>query len=290
MTESRESQSLKAGFALAKAITRRHSKTFYFASHFLPKAKRQAAYAVYAACRASDDAVDEVSAQQEQSLSRVREDINAVYSAAPLADGLFLALRKTVKDYGIPREHFDVLIDGMRTDLFKKRYKNFAELYDYSYKAAGVIGLMMLKILGLDSGQARDYGVSLGIAMQLTNITRDIKEDYARGRVYLPEDEIKRFTVAETDFAGERINENMKNLLKIQVSRARQYYGRSEAGIKIIHDPRCRLVVRTMKEMYEAILNEIEKNDYNVLSKHVYVNSLKKLGIILRILFYRGPR
>ncbi len=290
MPKSRESQSINAGFTLAKAITRRHSKTFYFASHFLPKAKRLAAYAVYAACRLSDDAVDEGNAQQEQNLSRVRENINAAYSTAPLVDGLFLALRKTVKDYGIPREHFDVLIDGMRTDLFKKRYKNFTELYDYSYKAAGVIGLMMLKILGLDSGQARDYGVSLGIAMQLTNITRDIKEDYARGRVYLPEDEMKRFTVVETDLAGERINENMKNLLKIQVLRARQYYGRSEAGIKIIRDTRCRLVVRVMKEMYEAILDEIEKNDYNTLSKHIYVNKFKKMGIILRILFYRGPR
>ena len=287
MRKPPKSPSLNAGFSQARAITGHNAKTFYSASHFLPKEKRYAAYVVYAVCRLSDDAVDINISQPAQSLSRIKENIALVYSDESINRHLLLALRKTVKDYGVNKEYFDKFIAGMQMDLSKKRYKNFGELYDYSYKAAGVIGLIMLEIFDRHNEEAKDCAVALGIAMQLTNIIRDIKEDYLRGRIYLPMDEMEKFAVSETDISLGIMNENLKRLLEFQARRAKEYYTESEKGIKMIHDARCRLVVRAMKEMYEALLDEMEKNDYNVFSKRARVNGLKKAGILLKILLCR---
>lgn len=273
------------GFLIARAITKQYAKTFYFASRFLKKDKRKAAYTIYAICRISDETVDNAKIDYAgQNLEKLEKNIAAVYNQAVPEDAILSAFSQTVEKYKIPQEYFKDLIAGMYLDLRKNRYKNFAELYDYCYKVAGVVGLIMLQIFGYKDTRAQSYAVDLGIAMQLTNIVRDVKEDYLRGRIYLPEDEMKRFSVAETDIAAARINENIQQLLKFQIDRAREYYKNAKSGISLIEDRNSRFVVCAMANIYSGILNSIEKNNYDIFSRRAHVSISGKISAVLKIM------
>jgi len=273
---------LNSGFKKAKTITKNHARTFYLASRFLPEDKRLAAYSVYAICRITDESVDNPA--NTGSLNKIKQEIDSAYSETKLDDDLLVAFRKTVDSYGIPKRYFDDLIDGMHLDLAKARYQNFKELKDYCYKVAGVVGLIMLKIFGYTDKRAETNAVELGTAMQLTNILRDIKEDLQKGRIYLPQDELKEFGVSESDISSSRLTENFKSFLKFQIDRARQFYAKAEPGIELINDRSCRRVTRIMKNLYSGILEEIENNNYDVFSQRAYVNNFKKLWRVLKIL------
>lgn len=273
------------GFSIAEKITKKHAKTFYFASLFLNKEKKRAAYAVYALCRLSDESVDNSGgASPLENLKNLEQKINAAYADTNLDDALLQAFRQTVNKYKIPKEYFDELIEGMYMDLNKNRYDNFDELYTYCYKVAGVVGLIMLDIFGYLDIKAKDYAVDLGIAMQLTNILRDIKEDFSRRRIYLPKDEMASFGVSETDIAGENPNENFKFLLKDQIARARKYYQASKAGVKLINDANSRFVVCAMADIYSGILDNIEKLNYDVFRTRAHVSALNKVIAVIKIL------
>ena len=280
-----KAMSIKAGFNTAKLITKQHAKTFYFASRFLPKNKQYAAYSVYAICRISDDSVDDKGSLKDvPNLNNIRQRIKAAYENKKLDDKLLQAFQETINKYNIPKRFFDELIEGIDMDLDKNIYQNFNELYTYCYRVAGVIGLIMLKIFGYINERAEKYAVDLGIAMQLTNILRDIKEDYLKGRIYLPQDELRKFGVSENQIAAEKMDSNFISLLKFQIERARQYYKNSTRGIKMIDNLKSRIVVCMMKDMYSAILNSIENNDYNVFSRRACVNALGKTAIAFKIL------
>jgi phytoene synthase len=283
---SAQEELIKKGFTDAEAITKRFARTFYFASRFLPKEKKYAAYSVYTICRISDESVDSSSGlSAEESLLKLGEGINAVYQNASLNNNPVLsAFRQTVNNYSIPEEYFVELIKGMYMDLEKNRYDNFDELYGYCYKVAGVVGLIMLKIFGYKNPEAEKYAVNLGIAMQLTNILRDIKEDYERGRIYLPLEDMQRFQVTEKEIAECKVNENFKALLRFQIDRARKYYTNAIPGIKMINDKGSRFVVCAMKDLYSGILKAIEKNGYDVFSKRAHLNSAEKLIATLKII------
>lgn len=273
------------GCQLAQTITKKYAKTFYFASRFLKRDKRNAAYAVYALCRISDEAVDaKENTQPGQSLKMLKEIIGSAYGSLALENTLLEAFRETVNKYGIPKKYFDELIAGMDMDLSVNRYKNFAELYEYCYRVAGVVGLIMLQIFGYEDLRAQNYAVDLGIAMQLTNILRDVKEDFLRGRIYLPEDEMGRFGVTQADISAGRLNDNFKKLLKFQVARARQYYANSKPGIKMISDPGSRFVTCAMADIYSGILNSIEKNSYDIFSKRARVGLSGKISAVFKIM------
>jgi len=273
------------GFTIAREITRRHAKTFYCASHFLPKDKRNASYAVYAICRTSDDAVDRAGGgKRTVYLNKIKQKIDSAYGNTQLKDGVLLAFRKTVLVYDIPKDYFDQLLEGMHMDLNKNRYGNFEELYEYCYRAAGVVGLIMLKIFGFNKEQAKQYAVDLGIAMQLTNILRDIKEDYRMGRIYLPQDELSKFNVTENDISKGRVNKPFIAFMRFQIQRARNYYAESTKGIGMIGDKRSRLVVYMMKDMYAGILGSIEKNNFDVYSQRARLNSTRKMFTALNVL------
>ncbi len=283
-------QAIDLGFKQAKIITKTCAKTFYFASQFLPPKKRQAAYSVYSICRISDDSVDnkdEISAAER--IKSIEAKITQVYNGTQVQDCLLLAFKQTVRRYQVPKQYFEQLIEGMYMDLHKNRYQDFGELYSYCYKVAAVVGLIMLKIFGYQSRKAEKFAVDLGIAMQLTNILRDIKEDYARGRIYLPANEMQRFGVAESDIAGANLNANFIALLKYQIQRAREYYAHSVPGIKLLSERSSRLVVRAMKDLYSGILDVIEKNHYDVFSQRRYINTINKVIIAVRILL-KGER
>lgn len=276
---------LRAGFRQARYIARRHAKTFYFASRFLPKEKRLASYAVYAICRLSDEAVDNNSAALTPlALHAIEKNIEESYSQATLSNSLLLAFRYVIKRYSLPKSYFDELLEGMRMDLSKNRYKNFEELYAYCYKVAGVVGLIMLRIFGFSNEGAEKHAIELGIAMQLTNILRDIKEDLQRGRIYLPQDEMQRYHVTETALAQGKLDEHIKAFLQYQISRARGYYASATNGTPLINDRSARLVTKIMQKLYAGILEQIEKNKYDVFTKRAHVPLCKKLKLTTGIL------
>jgi 15-cis-phytoene synthase len=278
---------LDRGFLLAGRITKHYAKTFYGASRFLDKKRRYASYAVYALCRQSDESVDAgAGAAGGHFLDEVATRIDQAYERASLNDPLLSAFRRTVLEYRIPKDYFKILISGMRMDLLESRYANFNALYDYCYRAAGIVGLIMLKIFGSDQdGTASDCAVSLGIAMQLTNILRDIKEDAQRGRIYLPLDELARFGVSEEDMLASRFTPAFRVLMTYQVDRSRSYYAKARPGIRLIADGNCRFVVRAMGTWYEAILDEICRHGYDVFTRRQRVGTLRKLALIPSILF-----
>jgi len=272
------------GFIQAKEITKKYAKTFYFASCFLDNDKKNAAYAVYAICRLSDEAVDNMSVPLKRDLNRLKEKIDSAYSQLPLGESILSAFRQTVLQYKIPKRYFDELIQGMEMDLQKSRYANFEELYDYCYKVAGVVGLIMLKIFEYENPEAERYAVNLGVAMQLTNILRDIKEDFARGRIYLPEEEMTKYGLTDSMISQDKIDDNFRGFMRSQIQRARYFYRICTKGIKMIKDLRTRFVVLLMKDIYSSILDEIEKNRYDIYSRRAQVNTLKKSAIALKIL------
>ncbi len=276
------------GFQEARNITKKFAKTFYLASLFLPKEKKYASYAVYAICRLSDEAVDDsASLGQNESLQELELKISRAYAEKQISDPLLASLSQTVNKYKIPKEYFDALTEGMRMDLEIKRYKDFNSLYEYCYRVAGVVGLIMLKIFGYKDSSAEAPAVKLGIAMQLTNILRDIKEDFGRGRIYLPQDEMARFNISEQQLSAGDVDEKFREFLRFQIKRCRQFYYDSSQGIKLIDNPLCRFVVLCMKEVYSGILEKIEKNNYDVFTVRAQVGKLRKAGIILKILLER---
>lgn len=279
-----QEQLLKAGFAEAKAITAKFARSFYFASHFLPREKRLAAYSIYALCRLSDESVDTAQeADKEDNLLRLREKIELAYGNSPLADGLLSAFRRTVKKYALPKEYFTELMEGMHMDLQKNRYENFAQLSLYCYRVAGVVGLMILKIFGYRGPAAEKYAERLGLAMQLTNILRDIGEDASLNRIYLPLEELKEYGLSEEEIFAKRLDERFISLLKFQIGRARGYYQDSLAGVRLINDASCRFTVLAMKEIYCRILRAIEKNNYDVFRRRARVSGAGKLILALKI-------
>jgi len=281
-------EQIASGFKIAKKITKHFAKTFYLASFFLPQDKRLASYAVYAICRISDESVDSLKGNcSELSLKELRKKIDLAYTNAALNNNLLSAFRKTVNTYSIPKEYFYELIDGMNMDLVKNRYADFEELKEYCFKAAGVVGLIMLKIFGAKDAKAEKFASDLGIAMQLTNILRDIKEDALRGRIYIPLNEFKNFKISEADIISGKINDDFKRLMQHQIKRAREYYQESEKGLSLINNPKSRFVATAMKEMYQTILDEIKNNHYNVFNQRAHVNKFKKLLIIIKILLKR---
>lgn len=283
---SSDYESAKVGFQISAGITKKFAKTFYFASRFLPKEKKNAAFSIYAVCRMSDESVDNSKINDAaQRLAKIKENIHALYAGYEPQDSVWIAFKQTINKYNIPAQYFYELIEGMHMDLIKNRYENMEELYNYCYRVASVVGLIMLKVLGYKDSRAEQYSVNLGVAMQLTNILRDIKEDFLRGRIYLPQDELKKYGISENNLFNEHVDENFISFLKFKIDQARQYYYQSKAGIKMISDVRSRLVILVIKELYSDILNSIEKNNYDVFSRRVHLNNVQKTIGVLKIIF-----
>lgn len=269
------------GSRLCRRITRRDARTFYFASHCLPRDIRAHAYAVYGFCRWADNAVDDAPSIEvaTRRVDHAREMLDLAYSNQPAPPGL-LAFRRTIQARGIPKPLFDALLDGMAMDLIIHRYRDYPALDLYCHRVAGVVGLIMTHVLGFRHDRCLPHAHALGTAMQLTNILRDIREDLDRGRVYLPQDELARFGVTEEQLAQRRIDDNFRELMRFQVDRARGYYRQAECGIPDLVGSAARLTVRVMSRLYGGILDEIERLDHDVLRTHAYVGGARKLSLL----------
>src|SRR5437870_3464879 len=284
---------LATAFRAARGICKRHAKSFYFASFFLPKYKRNAAYAVYAFCRMIDDAIDQDDATIEstgacgcggieQRLSLFRDRLDEIYAGTlelpntefrSEAQHALFAFSRTVERYEIPREYFLDLAEGCRMDLSVRRYATWKSLEKYCYHVAGVVGLIMSCIFGLRHSDASQHAIAMGNAMQLTNILRDLKEDWQRGRIYLPLEDLARFGYSEADLSRGVVNDSFRRLMKFQVARARSLYREASKGLCWLADDGSRLTASAMAVLYSGILDAIERQQYDVFTKHAHLST-----------------
>ena len=260
---------LEASHAYCHRQTRRNARSFYFASAALPREKKRAAYAVYAFCRYADDLVDRATAESgiEAALARVGLDFDRM-TAGELDEPPFApAFAWAVDRFALEKQPFFDLLKGVSMDLGEVRIADWPELRDYCYHVASVVGLMMASIFELRDERGREHAIELGLAMQLTNILRDVGEDYRMSRIYLPADEMAAHGVTPDDLGAPAVNERLKTLLKVQAERARDYYRRAETGIPLLADDGSQYTVWLMRHVYAGILDEIERMNYQVLHR-----------------------
>lgn len=252
--------------------------SFYYSFLVLPAAQRDAILAVWDFCRAVDDAVDEAPAgQQERLLTQWRDELARCYGAGAPGTAQGRALQPPIARFGLPRSAFDALLEGVEMDLHRRRYDTFAELYEYCIRVASAVGLLCVEIFGCTDPRSRQYAIELGVALQLTNILRDVLADFERGRVYIPQEDLARFGCSEKDLsleierrgAGIR-SDAVRALLAFQAARARDYYARADAALPRA-DARRLVAARIMRAIYGGILARIERAQYDVFTRVIRV-------------------
>ncbi len=263
-------------------LTRKSRSNFFYAFLCLPRPQREALYAVYAFCRIVDDAVDvgQDQAAKRKELERWRAEIAQVFDGAP-AHPAAQRLQEAVKLFPIPREALNEIIAGVEMDLDRSTYKTFDELYPYCYRVASAVGLCCIEIFGYSDVRAREYAVNLGVALQLTNIMRDVQPDARAGRVYLPQEDLKRFGVAAADLAAGRYTPEFLTLMEYEAARAHAYYERAWATLPRSDEHRL-FAAEIMGRTYFALLEIIERRRFQVFGARVSVPTPRKLGIALR--------
>ena len=293
---------LDQAYEICRKETQQWAKTFYLGTLLLPQEKRKAIWAIYVWCRRTDEIMDSVEAstksQDELSdnLDEWEENTKNVFKGN-IKSELDSVLLDTIEKYPQSIQPYLDMIDGQRMDLNKFRYKDFDELKLYCYRVAGTVGLMTQNVMGIDSAYTSapwsampdpsEAAVALGIANQLTNILRDVGEDRHRGRIYLPQADIEKFNYSEEDLLKGIINKQWKELMNFQLTRAREWFQKSEDGIKWLSSD-ARWPVWTSLRLYRGILDSIEKLDYDVFNNRAFVkNSVKALEIPISFLISR---
>lgn len=269
---------------LVATLTRRSGSSFYYSFFFLPRPKREAIYALYAFCRTVDDAVDQgtgAPGQQRRILGEWRAELERAYGGRP-TDPIATRLADAVRAFPIRQEHLEAILDGVEMDIDKRRYATFEELSEYCYRVASAVGLACIEIFGYTDPQARDYAVNLGIALQLTNIIRDLKPDAERGRIYLPLDELRRFGYPEEDLLRGRHTRPFVELMRFQADRTHAYYRAARAALPRA-DRRRLLAAEIMRVTYHALLRAIEARQFRVFAKRVRLSAPYKLALALGV-------
>ena len=250
----------------------------------LPKEKRWATYALYGFCRHCDNLIDTPRQRTEIEIVRemqlLTEELQVAYNTGESQHPIIRAFILVAKAYGIPIEYPFDLLKGVAMDVQQTRYNTFDELSLFCYRVAAVVGLMMTYVLGYKDERAFAYAKHLGIAMQLTNILRDIKEDKDMGRIYLPQKDLVRFGVSEQDILKEKITPQLKALMKFQIERADHYYAEAVSGISLL-ETESQYAIYSAAKIYRGILRKIEDQDYNPFLGRVFVPSSQKIGILL---------
>jgi 15-cis-phytoene synthase len=273
---------------LAARLTRKSRSNFYYAFLTLPRRRREALYAVYAFCRTVDDIADLGDergvdrAAQRTELERWRRDVARCYEPGgrpehPIAAGL----ARAVSEFAIPREALLAIIDGVEMDLDQVRYETAEDLYPYCYRVASAVGLCCIEIFGYTDPRAREYAVNLGTALQLTNIMRDVGADARAGRVYVPQEDLRKFGVTTEDLRAGRYSDEFVSLMRHQAARARQFYRAARDAFPTA-DARSLVAAEIMGRIYRALLDEIEARGFRVFEERVTVPTGRKLAIALR--------
>ena len=270
-----------------QAFTRRRATNFYIAFSALPRDKRQAIYAAYAYAGTVDDAVDDAGSQEERAaaLNQAHDLLHAAYHGGEAEPSwLTMGLADAIERYDIPRDHFEELVLGMEHDLTNTRYDTFADLEQYCYRAASVIGLICICIFGYDRSQtqlATSSAVAMGKALQITNIMRDVKEDAERGRIYIAQEDLARHGLTDDDILGNVYNAPFRNLMADYAQRAYAFYREGDRLIPLLDGPRSRACCNGLQGVYRMILDAIVEREYDVYSQRV---SPSKAGRVVRML------
>lgn len=269
----------------ADAITKRSNTSFYYSFSMLPKQKRAAIHTVYAFCRCTDDIVDEHGNTEEKTAMLKRWAIELEKGLRNESQHALLnQLSVIAQKFHIPVEHFFDLIHGMEMDLHKSRYETFDELLVYCYKVASTVGLMCSEIFGYRNERTRQYAINLGLALQLTNILRDVRSDAARGRIYLPHEDFVRFDYSEDQLLRSEFNESFQRLMKFECDRARAYFELARRDLAR-EDHSAFFAARIMDRIYSRILDRIEEKNYDVFREKITISASSKLWIVLREFF-----
>jgi phytoene synthase len=272
---------LEADYARCAEITRRASSNFYYAFMLLPGDRRRALYAVYAFCRFVDDiADDETAIEPARMLTRWREELDRVYAGTP-ERAISRALAENVRRYDIPRAYLEEIIEGVEMDLTRRRYQTFPELSLYCRRVASAVGLICIEIFGYRNPATRLYAERLGIAFQLTNIIRDVREDAERGRIYIPLEDLARFGVSENDILNGAYTAEFRALMEFQADRARQYYREAEQALPPEDRP-AMLAAEGMRLIYAALLERIARSGYRVFDRRLSLSATHKLYLVGR--------
>lgn len=283
--------SLEDAYEQCRQITAHHSKTFYLGTLLMPEAKRRAIWAIYVWCRRTDELVDGPAGAQttHETLDEWERHTESIFAGHPIED-VDVALVDALKRFPIEIQPFRDMIAGQRMDLYRSRYQTFEELELYCYRVAGTVGLMTTPVMGIDDTprtapwevyrneqhDPTEEAVALGIANQLTNILRDVGEDARRGRIYIPLDELALFNYTEADLFAGVVDERWRELMRFQIQRARKFFAKAESGISALSLD-ARFPVWAALMLYRGILDEIERNNYDVFHKRAYVPGPRKL-------------
>jgi phytoene synthase len=274
---------LSKAYAECRRITRSQAKNFYYAFITLPRRERQAIYATYAFCRACDDVADGPlpPSEQESKLQELRGALADAYEGRPRGP-IMTALKDSADRFGIDQDYFQEVVSGVSMDLTRSRYANFEELKSYCYKVASVVGLICIEVFRYDDQAARERAVDLGIAMQLTNILRDVNEDYQQGRVYLPQDEMGEFGYSDGDLGAGTVNENFLDLMRFQAGRAREYFDSGSRLIPMV-PRRSRACLSVLHGIYGRLLDRMDQQDFPVFNGRFRLGTGEKLLLLLRL-------
>ena len=281
---------LSEAYQYCRQITAEYAKTFYLGTLLMPPEKRKAIWAIYAWCRCTDELVDGLKSRYTttETLDQWEQQLESVFAGHPVDDA-DVALMDTLENFPMDIQPFRDMIAGQRMDLHRSRYENFEQLKLYCYRVAGTVGLMSNAVLGIDNSNntapwnreranylPTEEATALGIAMQLTNILRDVGEDAHRGRIYLPLEDLALFDYTEDDLFKGIVDERWRTLMHFQIQRARKYYHQASKGISYLSRD-SRWPVWTALMLYQGILDAIERNQYDVFNKRAFVATPKKM-------------
>jgi phytoene synthase len=277
--------SLAQSYEYCRTVARSRARNFYYSFVLLSPPQRAAMCAVYAFMRYCDDLSDEPGANRA-SIEQWRADLDQALAGRGGDHPVWPALRDAVERFRIPPRYFHDMIDGVASDLEPRRFETFGELRRYCYQVASVAGLTAVHIFGFDSEAALPLAEECGIAFQLTNILRDVREDAGLGRLYLPLEDLRRFGVSETDALAGKLTPPLRDLMRFEAGRARACYNESRPLLELIHAP-SRPSLWALIEIYSRLLHRIEDRGYDVFTERVRLSALEKASIVAQALWRR---
>ena len=269
----------------ARSSIEQHSKSFALASRLLPSKVKYDAVVLYAYCRRADDAIDLAPPDgQLRRVEELREELDRIYSGALQTDPLLAAFQGVLRQCSIPRGYFDELLSGMEMDAQRVQYRNMADLLQYAFRVAGTVGLMMCHVMGVRQSGALRHAAHLGMAMQLTNIARDVHEDWARGRLYLPHDLLAQCGAPELrvepgDALPRSAADPLARATDVLLDHAEAYYRSGDAGLCHL-SPRCAFSIRAARLVYSAISGRVRAQHCDPFAPRAYVSRARKLGLV----------
>ena len=275
-------RAIEESYEYCRRVARSRAKNFYYSFLLLSAQQRKAMCAIYAFMRYCDDLSDEPGATRA-AIERWRAGMEDALDGRFGDHPVWPAFHHTVRRFGIPRQYFRDMINGVASDLEPRRCETYDELYRYCYQVASVVGLTTVHIFGFDTPSALPLAEKCGVAFQLTNILRDIREDAERGRIYLPVEDLLRFGVSEDDLRAGRRDDAFLRLMQFEAARARQYYDESLPLLDLIH-PRSRASLEALITIYSRLLERIERTNYDVFTRRVRLSAVEKSWIVVRAL------